>query len=81
LKKFSEWPDRAEGSDVITLESRLSALERLADGADESGLIVIKLIEVDVDGNEEVRKVIYVDPLLNCVVPAPDGSEERKKTP
>jgi hypothetical protein len=77
-RRFSKRPDRAEGSDVMTLESRLSALEQLADGGDESGLVVVKVVEVDIDGSERVRKKVYVDPLLNYTVPAPDASEERK---
>jgi hypothetical protein len=56
----------------------VNALEQLAGGGDESGLVVIKVVEVNVDGNETVRKRIYVDPILNCVVPAPGASEERR---
>jgi hypothetical protein len=77
-RRFSEQPDRAEGGDVITLESRVNALEQLVGGGDESGLIVVKVVEVDADGSETVRKKVYVDPLLKCTVPAPDASEEGK---
>jgi hypothetical protein len=62
----------------MSLESRVNALEQLAGGGDESGLVVVKVVEVDVNGSETVRKTVYVDPILNCTVPAPDASEERK---
>jgi hypothetical protein len=63
----------------VSLESRVNALEQRAGGGDESGLLVVKVVEVDVDGSETVRKTVYVDPILNCTVPAPGTSEEERE--
>ena len=47
----------------MSLESRIDALEQQA-GAGQPELVIIDVVEVDVDGSEEVRKTLafYVDP-------------------
>ncbi|MBA3555625.1 MAG: hypothetical protein H0W29_12815, partial [Gemmatimonadales bacterium] len=59
----------------VSLESRVNALEQKTGGG--QGIIAIRVLEVDVDGTEELIRTIYVDPVRNCIVPLPEQAPEK----